>query len=168
MRIRIYLVLRMGLARRGAGSLAFQSHLSHQTHHSLAVDRISLTLEPNRHPPAPIERRPDILTVYCFHQFFVGLTLPAGQQRTVIARTTQCQKLALASDAHLGIARINETAPFRFYYGRRRGKRSIRTSNAGSFGKSRRVYPRYVPAARRTSRAGRKRKTAAVAAASQP
>ena len=39
-------------------------HLSHQTHHSLTVDRISLALEPDRHPPAPIERRPDILPVY--------------------------------------------------------------------------------------------------------
>ena len=78
--IRIDLVLRMGLARRGAGSLAFQPHLAHQTHHSLTVDRISLAFEPDSHPPAPIERCLDILPVYGLHQFFVSLTLPAGQQ----------------------------------------------------------------------------------------
>ena len=74
------------LARIGAGSKTRQPHLPHQSHNTLAIDLVPLPLEPDRHPPASIKGRYEILPVNQLHQTFVFRALQPGSQRGVVPR----------------------------------------------------------------------------------
>ena len=93
-------MFRVRLTRVGAGGQSHQPHLPHKPHNPLAVDRVSLLLEPDGHPPAAVKRRVKILPVNQFHQPFVFLAFQPGLQRGVVPGPAHTKEFALTPQTH--------------------------------------------------------------------
>ena len=89
--VRVYPVFRRRLAGIGLAVDGFQPHCPHQSPYPLAVDLMSLSPEPGRHPARTIKGRLQILPVHPGHQ-------------VQIRRVSRCRPVV-----HRGTAELQQT-----------------------------------------------------------
>ena len=104
--VRVDPVALPGQAQPGLRVDRLQAHHPHQPPHPLAVHLLPLFVQPDRHPPAAVERAGGVLLVDEPHQPQVLGRLPAGL--VVEARPAQPQQLTLPAHAQGRVAVLDQ------------------------------------------------------------